>query len=234
MRCGNVLLLNAIISRERGQCMDILLQRFSSSNEFQSIITGLKSGLKDQLITGLSGSAKQMMVASLYSDEKRQIVIVTHNLLQAQKVYDDLVEMVDSTHLFLYPANELTMTDIEAQSPETLGQRISVLQHLANQDQGIYIIPYIGLVKFLPPKEYFVDSVFFLKVGEEIDIDRFLHHVVFLGYERSDIVEKRGEFSVRGASLIYSRLQWIILYVLNCLMWKLTRSVPLMRDHNVL
>jgi len=178
--------------------MEVLLQKFSSSNEFQSIITGLKSGLKDQLITGLSGSAKQMMVASLYSDEKRQIIIVTHNLLQAQKVYDDFVDMVNQKELFLYPANELTITDIEAQSPETLGQRISVLQHLANQDRGIYIIPYIGLVKFLPPKEYFVDSVISMKVGGEIEIDSFLRQMVFLGYERSDMVEKRGEFSVRG------------------------------------
>ncbi|TCS80161.1 transcription-repair coupling factor [Tepidibacillus fermentans] len=178
--------------------MDILLQRFASSNEFQSIITGLQSGLKEQLVTGLSGSAKQLMIASLYTEEKRQIVVVTHNLLQAQKVYDDLTEMIDSNQLFLYPANELTITDIEAQSPETLGQRIHVLQHFANRDQGIYIIPYIGLSKFLPPKEHFLNAVISLKVGQEIDFDQFLQKMIFLGYERSDRVEKKGEFSVRG------------------------------------
>ncbi|MFV9511729.1 transcription-repair coupling factor [Tepidibacillus sp. LV47] len=178
--------------------MDILLQRFASSSEFQSILTGLKSGLKEQLVTGLSGSAKQMLVASLFNEEKRQVIVVTHNLLQAQKVYDDLAEMVDSAQLFLYPANELTITDIDAQSPETLGQRINVLQHLANRDQGIYIIPYIGLSKFLPPKEYFSDAMISLKVGQEIDINQFLEKLVFLGYERSDMVEKKGEFSVRG------------------------------------
>ena len=188
-----------IITREGKEAnMDILLKKFTSSTEFQSILTGLASGLKEQLVTGLSGSAKQFMFASLYTEEKRQVIIITHNLLQAQKVYDDLSEIIDSSELFLYPANELTITDIDAQSPETLGQRIGVLQRLANNQKGIFIIPYMGLSKFLPPKEYFIDSVIPLEVGQEINLEQFLQRMIFLGYERADLVERKGEFSVRG------------------------------------
>ncbi len=178
--------------------MNILLEKFAESNEFQSLIVGLKQGLKEQLVTGLSGSVKQILFSSLFQLEEQPIILVTHNLLQAQKVYDDLAELIDDNKLFLYPANEITLIDIDAQSPETLGQRIKVLQNLANGKLGIYIIPYIGLTKLLPPKETFKDAIMHLKVGSEIELDYLLHHFIYLGYERTDLVSKRGEFSIRG------------------------------------
>ncbi len=178
--------------------MDILLNKFAGNQEFQTIVTGLKSDMKEQLITGLSGSAKQLLIATLFKEEKRSFIIITHNLLQAQKMYDDLLELVDHTKLFLYPANEITLIDIDAQSPETLAQRIRVLQSLANNNLGIYIIPYIGLTKFLPPKEYFLESVISLTLGDEIDLEALINRFLYLGYERTDLVSKQGEFSIRG------------------------------------
>ena len=106
--------------------MDIIKAKFAESKEYQAIKTGLNNGLKDQLIAGLTGSAKQVLFATLYQEENRPLIIVTHNLLQAQKVYDDLTELISNDQIFLYPANELTFIDIDAQSPETLGQRIHV------------------------------------------------------------------------------------------------------------
>ena len=178
--------------------MEIILKKFSKSTEFQSIITGLDNGLHEQLITGLGNSAKQVLMATIYKETKRPLIIVTNNLLQAQKVYDDLSDLVDNDQLFLYPANELTFTGIEAQSPETLGQRIFVLQKLASGNNGIYIIPYIALSKFLPPKEHFEKSVIDLEVGKEIELEKLLTGLIYLGYERTEIVSKHGEFSVRG------------------------------------
>ncbi len=178
--------------------METILNRFSTSKEYKSIITGLDLKMKDQLITGLSGSAKLVMLATLFKETNRTIILVTHNLLQGQKLYDDLRELVEEASLFLYPANELTLTEIEAQSPETLSQRINVLQNLANDIAGIYIIPYMGLSKFLPSKKLFKDSVINIRVGDEINLEQLLNTLVLLGYERSDIVERRGEFSLRG------------------------------------
>jgi len=178
--------------------MDILLKKFADNHELQSIVTGLRKGLKEQLVTGLSGSAKPLLMAALFKYEQRPFMIITHNLLQAQKVYDDLLEVVDKDQLFLYPANELTLMDIDAQSPETLGQRINVLQNLASNKQGIYIIPYLGLTKYLPPKTLFSTSTITIKLGDEIDLEQLMERFLFLGYERTDIVSKPGEFSVRG------------------------------------
>lgn len=178
--------------------MNILIDKLGNSKEVKSIINGLNQGLKEQLVTGLSSSAKQVLMATLLRETKGQVIVITHNLLQAQKVYDDLVELINEEQLFLYPANELTLIDIDAQSPETLGQRISVLESLIEGKKGIYIVPYIGLTKYLPPKSLLKESILDLKIGMEIDLDNIMHQLVFLGYERTDIVNKQGEFSIRG------------------------------------
>ncbi|MGD9677800.1 MAG: transcription-repair coupling factor [Vulcanibacillus sp.] len=178
--------------------MDIILEKFSSSKEYQAIITGLKEGLTEQLVTGLSGSTKNILLAALYKEEKRPVIIITHNLLQAQKVFEDLNELVEIDQIFIYPDNKLTVYDIDAQSPEILGQRIKVLKNLVTNKKGIYIIPYVSFQKFLSPKEDFESAIITLKVGQEIELDKLIKHLVFVGYERLDMVSKHGEFSVRG------------------------------------
>ena len=67
----------------------------------QSIIAGVEEGLKEQLVAGLSGSARTLFFASIYEKTKKPILIVTHNLLQAQKFYDDLVHVIGEEDVFL-------------------------------------------------------------------------------------------------------------------------------------
>lgn len=178
--------------------MYLIIDKFVNSNEFKTIITGLNKGLKEQLVTGLSGSAKQVLMATLFEEEKKQLIVVTHNLLQAQKVYDDLLELINEKQLFLYPANELMFMDIDAQSPETLGQRMTVLRNLIENRPGIYIIPYMGLIKFMPPKDLIKNSSLTFTVGSQLDLNNTIKQLVFLGYERVEVVSKQGEFSIRG------------------------------------
>lgn len=188
----------ALSIAERGNNMNLLIDKLRNSREYNAIITGLDKKLKDQLVTGLSSSAKQIVIAALYQERQQQTVVVTHNLLQAQKVYDDLVELIAEEEIFIYPANELTLIDVDAQSPETLEQRIKILVNLINNKKGVYIIPYMGLSKYLPPKTLLKESIISLGVGNEIDLKIFIEKLIFSGYERTELVTRKGEFSVRG------------------------------------
>ena len=53
-----------------------------------------------------------MFIASVYEKTKRPILIVTHNLLQAQKLYEDIVQFYGEEDVYLYPANELIAAEI--------------------------------------------------------------------------------------------------------------------------
>jgi len=104
-----------------------LLQAFQNDNDFQTIVSGIRAGMREQLVSGLTGSARQVMFAALYNELNRPLIIVTHNLYAAQKIAEDLQEMCDRDSVLLYPASELTLIDIAASSPETVAQRIDVL-----------------------------------------------------------------------------------------------------------
>ena len=178
--------------------MQKLLQAFQNDHDFQTIIGGIRSGMREQLISGLAGSSRQVMVAALRQQLERPLIIVTHNLFAAQKIAEDLQEICESDSVMLYPANELTLIDIAASSPETVAQRIAVLSKLATGFRGIVVVPYAGLRKLLPIKETYASSLLTLRVGQQAALHDVMAALVKLGYERTEIVEKRGEFCVRG------------------------------------
>lgn len=61
---------------------------------------------KSQLITGLTGSARAVFINALFNELKRPIYILSPNLLQAQKLVDDLTSLVGEGYVHYYPADE--------------------------------------------------------------------------------------------------------------------------------
>ena len=171
---------------------------FLGQDDFRSIMAGMNEGLKEQLVAGLSGSARTVFVASMYEQMKRPILLVTHNLLQAQKLYDDIVNLLSEKEVFLYPANELIAAEMSIASPELKAQRIEALNYLSTNESGILIVPVAGLRKILPQKSLWKKYQLRLKVGEDIYVDEMLNLLVKMGYVRADMVSTPGEFSVRG------------------------------------
>ncbi|MGJ7923174.1 transcription-repair coupling factor [Neobacillus sp. LXY-4] len=166
-----------------------------------SVIAGVDEGLKEQLIAGLSGSARTVFLASVYEKTKKPQLIVTHNLLQAQKIYDDITNLIGETDVFLYPANELIAAEMSIASPELKAQRIEALNYLVNDHNGIMIVPVAGLRKIVPPKELWERHQISIEIGEEINLQVFLNKLVRMGYIRAEMVSSPGEFSVRGGIL---------------------------------
>lgn len=175
-----------------------LKQLFTGQDEIRSVIAGVEGGLKEQLVAGLSGSARTVFLATVYSETKQPLLIVTYNLLQAQKLYDDLIQLVNEKEVFLYPANELIAAEMSIASPELKAQRIDVLNHWSRNKEGIVIVPISGLRKIIPPKTLWKEQQIRLHVGEDIDVDKQLLRFVEMGYVRAEMVTSPGEFSIRG------------------------------------
>ncbi|WP_223596379.1 transcription-repair coupling factor [Neobacillus bataviensis] len=178
--------------------MNGLKSLFLKQEDVHSIIVGVQEGLREQLIAGLSGSSRTVLTASVYEQMKRPIMLVTHNLLQAQKLYDDIVNLLSEKEVFLFPANELIAAEMSIASPELKAQRIEALNHWSKQQQGILIVPISGLKKILPPKSLWKEYQLSLKIGEDLNIDKMLNTFVQMGYVRTEMVTTPGEFSVRG------------------------------------
>ncbi|MCA1032833.1 transcription-repair coupling factor [Bacillus timonensis] len=178
--------------------LEVLQPFIKKNDDIDSIKNGINSGLKEQLIAGLSGSARTVLMASLYQDTKKPLLVVTHNLFQAQKIYDDLTNLLDNEEVFLYPVNELIASEVGIASPELKGQRIEALNYWLNHKKGIVIAPIAGVKRFLPPVQLWLESQIHFSVGLDIDVDKCLEQFVKIGYERTTMVSAPGEFSIRG------------------------------------
>ncbi|MFC0216124.1 transcription-repair coupling factor [Paenibacillus chartarius] len=180
------------------QALQALLEAFSADSDFQSVVQGVRSGMREQIVSGLTGSSRQVMIAALENELKRPFLIVTHNMFAAQKIHEDLVECLSEERVLLYPSQELIAAEAAASSPEMLASRIDVLTKLARGYDGIVITPFAGLRRLLPNRDIFADCQLDVKVGDELQLSAFLERMTELGYERVEQVERKGEMSVRG------------------------------------
>ena len=133
--------------------MNGLQNLFSKQDDVHSLIAGIDEGLKEQIVSGLTGSSRSLLLASVYEKTNRPILLVTHNLLQAQKLHEDLSISSQRKKYIIYPANELIAADLSVASPELRAQRVEALNFWAEGKKGIVIAPIPGVRRVLPPKD---------------------------------------------------------------------------------
>ncbi|MBM7555131.1 transcription-repair coupling factor [Thalassobacillus pellis] len=170
-----------------------------AQDDIQSLISGFSSGMQEQMVAGLSGAARSTLVSIINQSLDRPVLLVTHQLVQAQQLYEDIQEITDEgDKVHLYPVNELIASEIAIASPELKSQRIDALSKWFEQGSGILVAPVAALKRLLPPKSYWENYRLHFKVGEDINVEAYLEKLVEMGYERSSMVASPGEFSIRG------------------------------------
>lgn len=180
------------------QKLKALINAFAADTDVQSVISGIRKGMREQMISGLAGSSRQVLIAALREDVERPMLVVTHNMFSAQKIAEDLQECLSSENVLLYPANELVAAEAAISSPETLAQRMDVLIKLSQGYRGIVVVPFSGVRRYLPISSVMAEAQVEVQVGQSLPIDAFLRQMTALGYTRADRVELRGDISVRG------------------------------------
>jgi len=193
-----------------------LIQAFAADADYQTVLSGVTAGMREQLISGLAGSSRQVLVSALRTDLDRPMLVVTHNMFAAQKIAEDLQELLPAGDVLLYPANELVAAEAAVSSPETLAQRIDALIRLSQGFRGIVVVPFSGVRRYVPVKGVMADAQIGLNEGETLPMEQFLRLMTGIGYERVDRVESKGEMSVRGGivdfypltSPVACRVEW--------------------------
>ncbi|PHK48864.1 transcription-repair coupling factor [Staphylococcus edaphicus] len=155
-------------------------------------------GKENVLVTGLSGAAKATIIAEKYLDSTKQLLVVTNNLYQADKLESDLLQFVNAEAIYKYPMQDIMTEEFSTQSPQFMSERVRTLTALAQEERGLFIVPLNGLKKWLTPVEMWKSHQLTLSVGDDVDIDALLKKLVNMGYRRESVVSHIGEFSLRG------------------------------------
>ncbi|MEG0472587.1 MAG: transcription-repair coupling factor [Solibacillus sp.] len=182
--------------------MDTFHQIFLQDKQIHNLLQQIKDGSANgQLITGLTGSARPALIQSIFKETKKPIYIISPNLLQAQKLVDDLGSLIGEEWIHYYPAEEFIAANMTTSSPELRAQRIATIGRLVKGELGIYVIPVAGMRKLLNRPMDWVNNDLQTAVGEELDIEQWLHQLVEMGYTRNQMVTTPGDFAMRGGIL---------------------------------
>ena len=179
--------------------MNFLIKTLEENKKFQELTKQIsKTG--PIAISGLVDVEKLHVLAAIFNETKRPMVLVTYNEIQARKLYQDLKKLIKQTYFF--PKKEITSYDYVAQSKEIEYKRIDVLNKMylaKKQKEPIIIVTTIeAIMQKMVAKDTLYQNVIDFEVGKTYLLDGIKEKLVGLGYERSDLIENKGQFSIRG------------------------------------
>ncbi len=148
-------------------------------------------------ISGISESRTAPVIAEL-AKEKNQSIIIVPTDVRARRLALDLSFFVRDKEIITLSGEEQFLLRFAAKDHETLIQRLKALKALRTGEPVIVIAPVFAAVKKLTPHSYFEETSLKISLGEEIEISKINKSLSLMGYERCDIVETRGQYSIRG------------------------------------
>ena len=156
-------------------------------------------------LTGAWGSAKTLAAAQAAEALGAPLFAVAPGRVEAEALYDDLCTLFGEERCALFPAWEVLPTDLMSPSDDIVAERMNTLERmLAARDAGAPLhvaAPLRAVMQYVADRRRLREETLTLREGEEHDLDDLLARLVKLGYERDVMVERRGDFSLRGGIL---------------------------------
>ncbi|MBQ1406900.1 MAG: transcription-repair coupling factor, partial [Eubacterium sp.] len=130
-------------------------------------------------------------------EEKRTALIVTATGARARTLADDLSFFAGNEPVVM-PEESRLLLGYEAAGRDELMSRIKGTEALLTKPGSVVIAPVSAALKRLMPHDRLKGSDVELEYGGEYDPVLVRERIAALGYERMNLVESPGEFSVRG------------------------------------
>ena len=179
--------------------MSLYKDYFKNFNKIQEIISEIKLNKRTE-ISEASREIVSLISIFLNAETEEDIVIVAPNIFQAQKLYDQLSNILDE--VYFYPKDDFISIELLTESYDFKLQRINTLKAiLLSNKKKIIVTPLSGILSKVPRKESYKSHIKILKTNDSIKPKTLIEDLVLSGYERVYTVEKQGEVSLRGSIL---------------------------------
>ena len=188
--------------------MNILIENLGEFKKFSEYIENIKNKISPVVLSGLSGVGKIQIAEATKEYSNKNICIITYNELQARKIVKDLKYFTNNVVYF--PKREIASYDYVAESKDLPYERIEALNKIfeqekidkkANNNRLIVVTTIEALMQKMIIKNDIYTTILEFKIGKSFDLEELKQTLVHLGYERADIVDGKGQFSVRGGIL---------------------------------
>lgn len=174
------------------------------------LVKGLNEGDDAQTLLGITGSGKTFTIANVIEQVQKPTLIIAHNKTLAAQLYNEFkelfpenaVEYFISYYDYYQPEAYIPRTDTYIEKSASINDEIDRLRH--NSTRSLYerndviIVASVSCIYGLGlPENYFRGSVE-LKVGDAVDRDDLLRHLISVQYTRNDLTLERSTFRARG------------------------------------
>ena len=176
--------------------MKYLIQELEDTPKFKEYISDVKNKISPIELSGLADVGKVQIISATSEVVKRPILIITYNEIKAKKMLEDLKYFMKNIDYF--PRREIVAYDYEVESKDIPYERIEVLNKIKENKTDIVITTVEALMQKMISKELLYKYVIQFKIGDTYDLETIKQNLILLGYERNDLVENKGQFSIRG------------------------------------
>ena len=148
--------------------------------------------------TGLPSSAKAMLVYAITKETKKSSLVVCNNIFEVNKFIQDVKFFSEDIEVIFLPSEQIEYYDIEKESNELDTARAYAIEKILDGKLNIVVTTIDSLLLNMKNKKEFSNKEFTIKVSESIDIEKIQKELVLLGYQRTENVEGKGQFAIRG------------------------------------
>ena len=177
--------------------LEAFMAPLKNNDKFQKLLSYLKKDKSSVGINGISDSAKSYVINAFLEEMDKSLVVVTHNDIEARNVYEDLA--MYTTEAYYFPTKEVVFYNIDAISGDLRWARLKVIKEMLRKGKNKIIITSIeNLISLYSPTKLFKSHSFSLKNGDEIEFKKLSQKLVESGYEKMQVIDGKGQFSIKG------------------------------------
>ncbi len=150
-------------------------------------------------VTGLGGAPRLATIASLAQQSRIPIIVVASRQDVAEQVTGSLSEyLVRDDAIRLWPIGDALPYELVPIDREASARRVEILESLHERKPGVTVVAARALTQMLSSPGELSNQTVVLRVGERLDVERFIRQLLQLGYQMVKIAREPGQISRRG------------------------------------
>ncbi|MGC9968605.1 MAG: excinuclease ABC subunit UvrB [Minisyncoccia bacterium] len=176
----------------------------------ESLVSGLRRGLRDQTLLGVTGSGKTFTIANVIAEIGKPALVIAHNKTLAAQLCNEFRELFpkNSVNYFVsyydyyQPEAYIPSSDTYIDKEALINDEIDKLRHAATTAlltrRDVIIVASVSCIYGLGAPEVYAQNIFHFRVGNRIERKEFARKLVELQFSRTNADLKRATYRLRG------------------------------------
>ena len=176
--------------------MNAIIKNLIDNEKFQDYLKNIKEKISPINLLGLTDVAKIQFLEATKEETKKPICIITYNEIQAKKLMQDISYF--TSKVVYFPKKEIVTYDYIAESKDSFYERMEALNRIQNGNVDIIVTTIEACMQEMIPTKDLYSKTMNFQFNKQYHFEEVKENLAKLGYERTDMIEGKGQFSIRG------------------------------------